>query len=133
MKAYSEDLRERVMGAVERGERREDVAARFEVSVPTIERWVRLKRETGGLARRPVPGPAAVKTAGLLDALPERLATHADATLGAQCAWWRAVSGFEVSTATMSRALTRLTWTRKKSRSAPASGTRPSGRPGVMR
>ena len=98
MKAYSEDLRERVIGAVERGERREDVAARFEVSVPTIERWVRLKRETGGLARRPVPGPAAVKTAGLPEALPERLATHADAPLGEQCAWWRAVSGFEVST-----------------------------------
>jgi len=133
MKAYSEDLRERVIGAVERGERREDVAARFEVSVPTIERWVRLKRETGGLARRPVPGPAAVKTAGLPEALPERLATHADAPLGEQCAWWRAVSGFEVSTATMSRALARLDWTRKKRRSAPASGTRPSGRPGATR
>jgi transposase len=133
MKAYSADLRGRVMGAVGRGERREDVAARFEVSVPTVERWVRLERETGGLARRPVPGPVAVKTAGLPDALPDRLATHADATLGEQCEWWRAVSGFEVSTATMSRALTRLAWTREKSRSAPASGTRPSGQPGATR
>ena len=133
MRAYSEDLRERVMGAVARGDRREDVAARFEVSVPTIERWVRLKRETGGLSRRPVPGRVAVKTAGLSEALPERLATHADAVLEEQCAWWRAVSGFEVSTATMSRALARLDWTRKKSRSAPASGTRPSGLPGATR
>ena len=116
MKAYSEDLRERVVGAVERGERREDVASRFEVSVPTIERWLRLKRETGGLARRPVPGPSAVKTVGLSEALPDRLATHADAALGEQCAWWRAASGFEVSTATMSRALARLGWTRKKRR-----------------
>ncbi len=114
MKAYSEDLRVRVIGAVERGDRRADVAARFEVSVPTIERWVRLKRETGGLARRPVPGRVAVKTAGLREALADRMATHADAALGEQCAWWRAVSGFEVSTATMSRALTRLNWTRKK-------------------
>ena len=133
MKAYSEDLRERVIGAVERGDRREDVAVRFEVSVPTIERWVRLKRETGGLARRPVPGRVAVKTAGLREALPARLATHADAALGEQCAWWRAVSGFEVSTATMSRTLTRLNWTRKKSRSAPASETRLSGQLGVKR
>ena len=133
MKAYSEDLRERVIGAVGRGERRAEVAARFEVSVPTIERWVRLKRESGGLARRPVPGPVAVKTAGLPAALPERLATHADATLGEQCAWWRAGSGFEVSAATMSRALSRLGWTRKKGRSAPASGMRPRGRPGATR
>lgn len=116
MKAYSEDLRERVIRAVETGRPREEVAARFEVSVPTIERWVRLKRETGGLARRRVPGSVAVKTAGLQAALPARLAGHADATLADHCSWWRDVSGWEVSTATMSRALTKLGWTRKKRR-----------------
>ena len=116
MRAYSEDLRERVIRAVEAGRPREAVAARFEVSVPTIERWVRLKRETGGLASRPVPGSVAVKTAGLQAALPERLAWHADATLADHCSWWREASGWHVSTATMSRALTRLGWTRKKSR-----------------
>jgi hypothetical protein len=52
----------------------------------------------------------------LLDALPGRLVERADATLAEQCAWWRDVSGVEVSTATMSRALTRLHQTRKKSR-----------------
>ena len=116
MKAYSEDLRERVIGAVERGERREEVAARFEVSVPTIERWLRLQRETGSLAPKPVPGPAAVKTEAVMAALPERLVEHADATLDEHCAWWREASGVAVSTATMSRALTRLGWSRKKSR-----------------
>ncbi len=63
-----------------------------------------------------MPGPVAVKTEALLAALPERLAEHADATLGEQCAWWREASGVQVSTATMSRALTRLGCTRKKSR-----------------
>ena len=116
MKAYSEDLRERVIRAVEAGRPRDEVAARFEVSVPTIERWVRLKRETGGLARRPVPGAVPVKSAGLQAALPGRLAEHADATLADHCTWWREASGWEVSTATMSRALTRLGWTRKKRR-----------------
>ncbi len=116
MRAYSEDLRERVIRAVEAGRPRAEVAARFEVSVPTIERWVRLKRETGGLTRRPVPGPVAVKTEALVAALPERLVEHADATLAEQCSWWREASGVAVSTATMSRALTRLGCTRKKSR-----------------
>jgi transposase len=124
MRAYSEDLRERVIRAVEADRPREEVAARFEVSVPTIERWVRLKRETGGLARRPVPGSVAVKTAGLPDALPERLAEHADATLAEHCTRWQHVSGYEVSAATMSRAIARLGWTRKKSRWERASGTR---------
>jgi transposase len=116
MKAYSEDLRERVVRAVAIGTPRGDVAAMFAVSVPSIERWLRLKRETGGVAPRPLLGPPAVKTNALLEALPERLSERADATLEEQCEWWRDVSGEEVSTATMSRALTRLGWSRKKSR-----------------
>lgn len=116
MKAYSEDLRERVVRAVAIGTPRDAVSAMFAVSVPTITRWLRLQRETGSLARRPVPGPVAVKTEALMAALPERLIGHADATLGEQCSWWREVAGVAVSTATMSRALTRLGCTRKKSR-----------------
>ena len=115
MKPYSEDLRWRVVSAVSSGMPREDVAWRFAVSVPTITRWLRLKRETGDLAPKPVPGPPAIKLDALVAALPGRLAERADATLEEQCSWWRGVSGVEVSTATMSRALTRLGWTRKKS------------------
>ena len=116
MKPYSEDLRWRVVVAVASGMAREDVALRFAVSVPTITRWLGLKRETGGLTPKPVPGPVAVKTNALLTALPERLADRADATLAEQCSWWQEVSGVEVSTATMSRALARLNQTREKSR-----------------
>jgi transposase len=116
MKAYSEDLRDRVVRAVAIGTPRDEVAGMFAVSVPSIERWLRLKRATGGVAPRPLLGPPAVKTNALLEALPERLAERADATLEEQCAWWREVTGIEVSTATMSRALTRLGWSRKKSR-----------------
>ena len=104
------------MAAVDRGERRDTVAERFSVSMPTITRWVRRRRETGGLVPRPVPGPPAVKLAALMEALPGRLADRADATLAEHCSWWREVSRVEVSTATMSRALTRLNVTRKKSR-----------------
>lgn len=115
MKPYSVDLRERVVRAVAIGTPRDEVAAMFAVSVPTIERWLRLKRETGDLAPKPVPGPVAVKTRAVMAALPERLVEHADATLSDQCAWWQETSGVTVSTATMSRALTRLGCTRKKS------------------
>jgi transposase len=116
MKAYSEDLRERVVRAVAIGTPRDEVAATFAVSVPTITRWLRLKRETGSLTPKPVPGPVAVKTEAVLAALPERLVESADATLAEQCSWWRETSGVQVSTATMSRALTRLGCSRKKRR-----------------
>jgi transposase len=114
MRPYSENLRWRVVRAVSIGTPRADVATTFTVSVPTIERWLRQQRETGSLAPKPVPGPVAVKTAALVAALPERLTAHSDATLAEQCSWWREASGIRVSTATMSRALTRLGWTRKK-------------------
>jgi transposase len=94
MRSYSEDLRERVMAAIDQGARREALAARFSVSVSTITRWVRRRRETGGLAAKPVPGPPAVKLGSLLQALPERLAERtrhwpSSALGGGTCPVWR--------------------------------------------
>ena len=116
MKPYSEDLRERVVAAVERGTKRSEVVETFAVSLPTIKRWVKRWRETGGLAPKPIPGPPAIKRDALVEALPARLAEHADATLEEHCSWWHETTGGEVSTATMSRAISALAWTRKKSR-----------------
>lgn len=116
VKAYSEDLRERVVAAVTRGTARSEVAGTFRVSVPTIKRWLKQQRETGSLAPKPIPGPVAVKGDALAAALPARLAEHADATLDEHCAWWEEATGVTVSTATMSRAITALAWTRKKRR-----------------
>jgi transposase len=116
MKAYAEDLRERVVRAVAIGTPRDEVAGTFAVSVPTITRWLRLKRATGSLAPKPIPGPPAIKRDALVAALPARVAEQADATLEAQCSWWHEQGGVAVSTATLSRALTALEWTRKKRR-----------------
>ena len=107
MQPYSHDWRVRVMAALERGERRRDVAECFAVSVPTITRWVRRRGnrwagpEAGAWATR-------LRLDALRAALPARLTDRADATLAEQCAWWRKQSGVQVSTATMSRALTLL-------------------------
>jgi len=114
MRGYSEDLRSRVVAAVSRGVPRVEVVEQFMVSRATIKRWLKQWREQGDLAMKPVPGRPAVKTRGLAAALPERLATHADATLEEHWPWWQEVSGLEVSPSTMSRALTRSNWTREK-------------------
>ena len=116
MKPYSEDVRERVVAAVERGTKRSDVVDAFAVSLPTIKRWLKQRREAGGLAPRPIPGPPAIERDALLGALPARLAEHGDAALEAHCSWWRETAGVELSTATMSRAITALARTRKERR-----------------
>jgi transposase len=116
MRPYSEDLRWRVVSAVEGGMGRAEAVRVYAVSLPTIKRWLKRRRETGDLAPRPVPGPPALKKGALLEALPARLAPASDATLDEHCSWWREASGVAVSTATMSRAIAALGWTRKKSR-----------------
>lgn len=115
MRGYSEDLRYRVVAAVDSGMPREEVVWRFAVSLATIKRWLKQRRETGELALKRSPGRPSVKMGPLLAALPARLTEQADARLEDQCAWWREQSGVSVSTATMSRAIARLNWTRKKS------------------
>jgi transposase len=50
MRPYSKDLRSRVLAAVDRGTSREEAARTFSVSVPTIKRWLKRRRETGGIA-----------------------------------------------------------------------------------
>jgi transposase len=94
MRPHSEGLRMRVVEAVVGWTARAGVTREFAVSGPTIELWLRQRRETGSLAPKPDSGPVAVKTGAQLAALPERLTGHADATLAEQCSWWRASRGW---------------------------------------
>ncbi|WP_201372786.1 hypothetical protein [Ktedonobacter robiniae] len=59
-------------------------------------------------------GRPSKKGAALHAELLPQLKTHPDATLDEHCQWWEATHGIQVSSATMSRAITRLNWTRKK-------------------
>ncbi len=115
MKAYSVDLRERIIEAVESGTPREEVAKTYRVSLPTIERYVRLKRETGKLEPKAIPGRPSRKGAALHTGLSLQLQAHPDALLEEHCRMWQERHGTRVSTATMSRAIKRLGWTPKKS------------------
>jgi transposase len=116
MKAYSVDLRERVVEAVGSGTPREEVAEAFRVSVPTIERYLRLKRRTGKLDPKRIPGRPSRKGRALDAGLLLQLEAHPDATLEEHCAMWEGRHEVRVSTATMSRAIARLGWPLKKSR-----------------
>ena len=117
MRAYSEDLRLRIVAAVDGGMPRSEAARTFGVGRATVKRYLALRRETGALAPRPRRGPPPIKTSALREALPARLEAAPDATLAEHCAWYEETSGVRVSGATMSRVIAkRLGWTRKKSR-----------------
>ncbi|HKS69410.1 MAG TPA: transposase [Ktedonobacterales bacterium] len=127
MHAYSTDLKERVVRAVADGLPMREAARRFSVAVTTVKRAVVQQRETGSLARKPIPGRPRVLGGEQETLLRARLEAAPDATLLEHCAWWAEHTGQQVSQTTMWRALHRLGWTHKKSRWQPASATRRRG------
>jgi transposase len=117
MKPYSKDLRLRVLATVDRGVPRKEVAETFSVSLPTIKRWLKLRKETGGVEpRKGVPGPPPRKGAALEAWLPQQLRANADLTLEEHCQAFEDEHAMRVSTATMSRTIRRLPgqWPLKK-------------------
>jgi len=109
MKPYSKDLRLKVLDAVDGGMPRKDVARIFGISVPSIKRWLRRRRERSDVAPSPIPGPAAIKGDLLKEWLPARLDNdEPDPTLAEHCEAFEKASGVQVSTATMCRSIFRL-------------------------
>jgi transposase len=57
MKAYSQDLRERIVKAVVEDRMKKAQAARhFKVSLNTVKRYVKQRETEGQLAAKPIPG-----------------------------------------------------------------------------
>ena len=129
MKAYSLDLRERVLRAVDQGRSRAEIVQVFGVSLSTIKRYVKQQRNEGHVQPKAIPGRSPKKRARVEESVLPQLQAHDDATLEQHSAMWEQTHGERVSRWTMSRAIKRLGWTRKKSRSGRQSATRSSGPP----
>jgi transposase len=117
MKAYSKDLRLKVLDAVDRGMDRREVAEVFGVSLPSIKRWLKRRRESGAVEPLPIPGPPPRKGAMLQEWLPTQLENNPDLTLGEHCEAFEEDSGVKVSRTTMCRRIARVPggWPLKKS------------------
>ena len=82
-RAYSLDLRERVVAAVAAGESCRSVAATFKVSVASVVKWSQRFRATGSAAARPMGGNRPYVLSSERDWLLKRLAEQPDVTLRA--------------------------------------------------
>ncbi len=130
MRAYSLDLRERIVAAVDAGQPKSAVARLLGVGRATVDRYVRQQRATGDLRPQPIPGARPLIGTAQHAALVAQLEAVPDATLAEHCATWEQTQGVRVSIDTMRRAIARVKWRRKKRRSRPASRTQSRGRPG---
>ena len=80
-RAYSRDLRERVVRAVEGGLSRRRAASRFGVGIATAIKWVAVWRTEGRLVAKPMGGDHNPRLKGERDWLLERIALVPDLTL----------------------------------------------------
>ena len=102
MRAYSTEFRERVIRAKERGESPLSIAKRLEVGFGWVYKLLRRYRTTGNYDALPSNAGAKRKLSeSNLDILRQTVYKHPDATLEEL----KDLTGFTVSTSTISRAL----------------------------
>jgi transposase len=118
-KAYSQDLRERVMAAVESGTGAYAAASIFQVSASYIYKALGRRRRTGETRARPWAGGPKPKLAAHDEALRARVAGEPDATLVELQAWLVEAHTMKVSVGCLWKRLRRLGLTLKKSHCAP--------------
>lgn len=85
MYAYSRDLRDRVLGALERGERPTDIARRYEVSRVWVYQVRDRLHKTGQRSSLPMGGYRRSRIAGMEQQIRAWIKAEADLTLAEMC------------------------------------------------
>ena len=116
MKALSLDLRQRIVSAYEQGEGSQAaLAQRFGVGKATVERLIRLKRQTGSVEPRPHGGGQhAIVKEDDYGQIANWLNDEDDLTQEELAQRFGQETGRVVSARTMGRVLKRMDYTRKK-------------------
>jgi transposase len=118
---------------VDQGYAREEIIKLLGVSRATIKRYLKQRRDTGTIAPKTIPGRTPKKLRLLQADLAAQLHAHDDLRLEDQCRLWEQTHGVRVSTSTMSEAIKRIGWTRKKRRWVPLNAVSKSESGGASR
>jgi transposase len=131
MSGYSEDLRTRIVSAVEEGGMSKAQAARtFSVSLSSVKRYVNKAERGESLAPKKRPGSVPKLDEKARRLLVADLEERPYLTLQERCDYIEAMTGVAVSRSTMCRAIARICSTRKKGGELLRSATSLRGRPG---
>lgn len=110
-KTYSRDFRQKVVEAIELDSMPKSEASQlFHISRDTINRWLKLKAETGDVAARPYRPPGNNHKITDWDKFRQFVQTYGDKTQAEMAELWEG----EISRRTISRALAKIGFTRKK-------------------
>ena len=123
MKAYSKDLRRKIVDAIERGMPKAEAARTFGVGISTVKRYATKAQKGEPLEPGKAPGKRPKMDERLRKLLEEDLNERPFVTLQQRCEYVEAISGVSVSRSTMCRAIARIGSTRKKGGESPRSET----------
>jgi transposase len=131
MSGYSENLRERIVSAVEEdGMSKAQAARTFSVSLSSVKRYVNKAQRGESLAPKKRPGSTPKLDEKARNLLAADLEEHPYLTLQERCDYIKLMTGLSVSRSTMCRAIARIAPTRKKGGDSPQSATSSRGQPG---
>ena len=117
MKAYSEDLRRKVVEAVQQRQMGKSEAARtFGVSLSSVKRYVSRARQGSSLSPRKHPGPRPKLDERARRLLEAEVENRPAVTLRERCRFLEGVAGVSVSESTLSRLLRRMGFSPKEGR-----------------
>jgi transposase len=114
MNGYSEDLRRRIVSAVECEMSKSQAARTFSVSLSSVKRYVNKADRGESLAPKKSPGSAPKLEEKARRLLAADLEEHPYATLQERCDYIETIKGLSVSRSTVCRAIARIGSTRKK-------------------
>ena len=114
MKAYSLDLREKIVESVKKGVSKSETARRFGIHRATVKRYCKRLDEHGTLQPRKAPGKAPKLDEKARKLLVEDLQERPWSTHSQRAQFLFAVMGVRVSEATICRAVRHLCRSRKK-------------------
>jgi len=115
MKAYSIDLREKIVNAYEQGNTSiRKVASRFGVAKSFVQKLLSIHKSQGHVAPKQQGGARKSKLDGSAAQLAAMVEKYPDATLLEYCEYWGTTYNYWVSTSTMCRALQQQKLPRKK-------------------
>jgi transposase len=123
-KPYSDDLRERVVAAIEAGHTREEVAELYNMALSTVGGFIKRKRETGSVSPDKFGGYKAFSLKPHTDLVKELVAEQPDSTL-AELRSRLAKEKVKVSQSAISRFLHHINLTFKKKSVHAAEQDRP--------
>jgi transposase len=130
MRAYSEDLRKKIVASIERGMPKAQAARVFDVSLSSVKRYSRIAREGGSLEPGKSPGrPHKVgEEAKVL--LEKDVKERPIATISQRRLFLEYLTGTILSDSTVRRLMKRLGFSQKNGRWGRWNGTSSYGRPG---